>query len=117
MSRRIATNVVPFEFRSDFDTAQKRDDQVTLSAAELAALLDDARRSTAELLRDEQVQLQADTMRESSETLRAALTQIVALAELLESSALSADTKTDALSRVRALAAEIIDGQRNLFHP
>lgn len=116
MTARLAT-VTPFEFRSDFDTSPKPADQVTLSAGELAALLDDARRSAAEMLRDEQVQLQADAMRQSAETLRAALARIVDLAELLESSALSTETKTDALSRVRALAAEIIDGQRNLFHP
>ncbi|WP_300395959.1 hypothetical protein [Henriciella sp.] len=115
MSRKPVSSVTPFDFRSDFDTPAPNESQVTMTVSELAALLDDARRSTAEMLRDEQVKLQADAMRDSAESLKAALRQIVELAELLESSTLSEETRDEAVDRVRAVAAELIDGQGNLF--
>lgn len=116
MSAASVSSVTPFDFRSDFETVAEEPDKITLRVSELAALLEDTRRSTAELLRDEQIQIQADAMKASSEALRKALTQIVALAELLENASFSEETRTEAMAQVRSLAAELIDGQGNLFH-
>ncbi|WP_084398144.1 hypothetical protein [Henriciella aquimarina] len=119
MSARPVKSVTPFDFRSDFEapdtTSTEDDDRISISVSELAALLEDTRRSTAEMLRDEQVQIQADAMRESATALKQALARIVDLVELLEKASLSEETREDALSRVRSIAAELIDGQGNLF--
>lgn len=109
-------SVTPFDFRSDFSQPEDGPERLSISIEELGALLDDARRSTADMLRDEQVKLQADAMKESAQALKASLAQIVELAELLESAAISESVKDDAIGRVKRLAAELIDGQGNLFH-
>lgn len=120
MSARTVSNVTPFDFRSDFTVPEPEkpasDDRISISVSELAALLDQTRESTAQMLRDEQVQIQAEAMKSSAETLKSALMQIVQLAQTLESAALSEDVRADALSQVRNIASELIDGQGNLFH-
>ena len=117
MSSQPVKSVTPFDFRSDFEQQSTEPDKISLTVAELAGLLDDARRTTADMLRNEQVQQQADAMRASSEALKTSLAQIVQLAELLETASFSDEIRDEALTRVRALAAELIDGQGNLFHP
>lgn len=117
MSTRPVTSVSPFDFRSDFEPPGNEPGRITLGIEDLAGLLEDARRTTADMLRDEQVKLQAEAMKASAEALKTALSQIVELAHLLEESSFSEETRTEALTRVRLLAAELIDGQGNLFHP
>lgn len=116
MSSQPVKSVTAFDFRSDFQQPGDEPGRISLTVGELAALLDDARRTTAEMLRNEQVQQQADAMRASSQALKTALAQIVQLAELLETASFSDEIRDEALTRVRALAAELIDGQGNLFH-
>ena len=119
MSAHPVRSAIPFEFRSDFappeTTSTDEDGTIAISLPELAALLEDTRRSTAEMLRDEQVKIQADAMRESAASLKTALSRIVDLAQILESASFSEETREQALGQVRSIAAELIDGQGNLF--
>lgn len=120
MSRQAAHTISPFEFRSDFTapdlSAADTDDRISISVSELAALLEDTRESTARLLRDEQAEAHAEAMKSSAAALKTALTQIIELAQTLEKSTLSDATREEALSHVRKIASELIDGQGNLFH-
>lgn len=119
MTARAVKSVTPFEFRADFKAPQPvqadHEDRISISIAELAALLEDTRSSTADLVRDEQVKLQADAMGASANGLKTALGHIVELAGVLENASLSDDAREDALKRVRHIAAELIDGQGDLF--
>ena len=119
MSRSAIQSLAPFEFRSDFaapaPAPQTPDDRITISVGELAALLDDTRESTARLLRDDQVRQQAEAMQASSEALRSVLLKIVELANALEKASISEPLRSDAKDRIRKIAAELIDGQGNLF--
>ena len=119
MTARSVKSVIPFEFRSDFEPPAPAQDEennrLSISIAELAALLEDTRTSTANLIQDEQAKIQAEAMTASAQGLKTALSHIVELAGLLENASLSRDTKQDALKRVRHIAAELIDGQGDLF--
>ena len=120
MSTRAVKSVVPFEFRGDFEAPAPappadEEERVSLNIAELAALLEDARSGAAELVRDEQVQIQADAMRDSAQALKSALANIVELAQILEKASISDDVRQDALTRVRHIATELVDGQGDLF--
>ncbi len=55
-------------------------------------------------------------MKSTAAALKTALTQIIELVQTLEKSSLSEATREDALSQVRKIASELIDGQGNLFH-
>ncbi|WP_300380242.1 hypothetical protein [Henriciella sp.] len=119
MTARAAKTVTPFEFRADFEAPQSvqpaDEDRISISIAELAALLEDTRSSTASLVQDEQLKLHADAMSASASGLKTALGHIVELAKTLETASLSDDARQDALKRVRHIAAELIDGQGDLF--
>lgn len=119
MTKRPASAVTPFEFRSDFDASASQQtsesERISISVAELAALLEDARQSAAALVRDEQIQAQADAMRATTEQLKSALANIVRLAETLEKVDLSKEDREDVNAQVCRIASEMIDGQGNLF--
>ncbi len=112
-------SVTPFDFRSDFEApahqAEAEKDRISISLPELAALLEDTRQSTAALVRDEQLKYQADAMRASAASFKTALAQIVQLAQTLENAAITENDRDNAMSQVRTIAAELIDGQGNLF--
>lgn len=119
MSETSAARVTPFQFRSDFDSSAEaqapRDDRISLSVAELAALLEDTRQSTATLIRDEQLQAQGEALRATTDQLKSALANIVQLAETLERIDLSKEDRDDINAQVCRIASEMIDGQGNLF--
>ena len=120
MSTKPTRKVSPFEFRSDFTapepSAADDDDRISIRVSELAALLEDTRNSTAQMLRDEQIKAQAEAMTSTAKALKTALSQIIELAHTLENASLSEEIRDDALGRVRNIASELIDGQGNLFH-
>ena len=119
MSTAKVQTMSAFEFRSDFappePAAPAQDDRITISVAELAALLDDTRQSTERLVRDKEARIRADAMERSTDSLRIALLQIVELANALEKAPISEEMREDAKARVRKIASELIDGQGNLF--
>ena len=118
MSETRITSVTPFEFRSDFAApapAPAGPEKISLSIQELAALLDDTRQSTLRMVRDREAQARNQSMERSSDALRVALLQIVELANALEKAPISEAMREDAKARVRKIAAELIDGQGNLF--
>ncbi len=114
--KRQVQKLHPFEFSSDFQPpAPNDDDQITLSAMELAALLDDARRGAAELVRDETLSLQSEKLERISESMRTALQSIGDLASHLERSSIDEHDRLCALESVRHLARTLVDGQGELF--
>lgn len=119
MSTAKVKSVDAFEFRSDFGPpappAPPQDDRISISVSELAALLDDTRQSTERMVRDREARMRAAAMTRSSDSLRVALLQIVELAQALENATISESLHEEAKARVRKIAAELIDGQGNLF--
>jgi hypothetical protein len=122
MITRAVKQVQPFAFQSDFGPqpieaapAAAPLSQVTLSPAELAALLADARadglaEGAARALRAEDDRLQAVTGK-----LNQALANLVALAGHLEAGANDSHATETALRLINATARRIIDGQGDLF--
>ncbi|MEM5518421.1 hypothetical protein WNY37_15805 [Henriciella sp. AS95] len=117
MSQSKRTTVTPFGFRSDFSAPEdaQQETRISISVAELAALLEDTRQSTAALIRNEQVEQQAEAIRSTTQQLKAALAQIIDLAETLERIDLSEADRQDINTQVSRIASEMIDGQGNLF--
>lgn len=115
MRRRIE-NLKPFPFESDF-SAPKADDPnlITMSAMDLAALLADARESTATLVRDETLSAESERISNVADSLKDALTAIVSLAAHLEKAAIDETDRATALHNVRRLASTLIEGQGELF--
>ncbi|MCF6329440.1 MAG: hypothetical protein L3J02_06545 [Henriciella sp.] len=114
--RRRVQNLKPYALTSDF-TAQNADDpdQITLTAADLAALLADTRESTAALVRDETLSAEAKRLEAVSTELRAALGAIADLAAHIEKAAIDEHDRNMALGNIRRIAATLIDGQGELF--
>ena len=115
MRRRIE-NLKPFPFESDF-SAPKPDDPnvITMSAMDLAALIADARDSTAALVRDETLSAESKRLASVADSLKDALTAIVNLAAHLENAAIDETDRATALHNVRRLASTLIEGQGELF--
>lgn len=115
MKRRIE-NLKPFPFQSDFSVPQCGEpDQITLSAADLAALLSDTRVSTAELVRNDTLAEHADTLSNVSGDLKSVMTRIVDLAAYLETAAIDEHERKHAIENVRRLASTVLEGQGELF--
>lgn len=115
MKRRIE-NIQPYPFSSDFSAPPaKSDDTLTISAAELALLLSDAQAGGASIARNDSLAEQAEHLAHVSADLRKVLASIVDLAACLETAAIDEHDRTEALDRVRRLAAIVIDGQSDLF--
>lgn len=113
-----SATITPFDFRSDFaapDPSAAGPERISISIAELAALLDDTRRSTAEAIRNEQVEAQNAAIAQTTEQLKSALAQIIRLAETIENIDFSEDDRASVTGQVCKIASEIIDGQGNLF--
>ena len=115
MRRRVET-LQPFRFESDF-SANKTDvpEQVSLSAADLTALLAEARESTAALVRDDTLRAATEHLETISANLHDALSSIVRLAAHLENAAIDEQDRQTALDNIRHLARTLIDGQGELF--
>ncbi|MDJ0922593.1 MAG: hypothetical protein QNI84_15805 [Henriciella sp.] len=114
--KREIKKLQPFPFESDFSAPQPEvPDLVSMSAAELRALLAETRDGAVRILQDETLSAESERLQQVSEDLKQALATIVELATLLETAALSSEEKTIALSKVRRLAATLIDGQGELF--
>ncbi|MEO0550036.1 MAG: hypothetical protein AAFZ91_08950 [Pseudomonadota bacterium] len=114
--KRPIRQLKPFPFESDFSSpSPEPEDKVTMSALELQSLLAETRDGTASLIRDETLAAEADRLEKVSGDLKAALATIIELANLLDSAALDEEDKSLALSKVRRLAATLIEGQGDLF--
>lgn len=118
MSAARQLTVTPFEFRSDFSAPAPvpvGPEKIAISIAELAALLEDTRRSTLDMVRDREAKARNAAIERSSDALRIALLQIVELANALEKASISEAVRQDAKARIRKIASELVDGQGNLF--
>ncbi|RIJ23375.1 hypothetical protein D1224_03650 [Henriciella barbarensis] len=118
MSAARQQTVTPFEFRSDFSAPAPPPtgpEKIAISISELAALLDDTRRSTLDMVRDREAKARNAAIERSSDALRIALLQIVELANALEKASISESVRQDAKARIRKIASELVDGQGNLF--
>lgn len=107
-----------FPLSADFLPPQpvvEPDNRLSLTPEELSAMLDDARRTTAELVRDETLNLQAEKLVSFGESLREALLAISDLASHLEKAAIDEHDRQTALNAVRHLACSLVDGQGELF--
>ena len=114
--RRRVENLKPYTFESDFTAPKAGDpDQITLTAADLAALLADTRESTAALVRDETLSTEATRLEAVSAELRDALGAIVDLAAHIEKASIDEHDRKMALGNIRRIAATLIDGQGELF--
>lgn len=115
MKRRIE-KLEPFPFASDFSApAPKSDDTMQLSTTDLALLLSDAQASGASIARNDILAEQAERLAQTSSDLKTVLASIVDLAACLEQAAIDENDRSDALDRVRRLAAVVIEGQGDLF--
>ncbi len=115
MKRQIA-KLKPFPFESDFSAPRPENpDVITMSAADLAALLSEERVATAELVRNDTLVEQADKIGAVSSDLKAVMQRIVDLAANLETAAIDEHDRQQALENVRKLASTILEGQGELF--
>lgn len=114
MHRRVSAE--PFEFQSDF-SAPKTDDpgRVNMPAEDFASLLSQARAEGLMEGRASAASDEAERMEAVSKQLREALSDLVALAELLENS-VGKDGAPDAVrTLIKSAAQRLIDGQGDLF--
>ncbi len=115
MRRRIEA-LQPYRFESDFNPASHgAADTVALTAPDIAALLAEARESTAALVRDDTLKATSDRLEAVSANLHEALSAIVRLAAHLEKASIDEHDRTMALDNVRHLARTLIDEQGELF--
>ncbi len=115
MKRRVET-LTPYPFASDFSAPKLEDPEtVKLTSQDLALMLADAQASGASIARNDQLAEQADKLAKTSEELKQVLTGIIDLAAHLEQAAIDESDRTEALTRVRRLAAVVIEGQGDLF--
>ena len=115
MKRRIE-KIEPYPFASDFSAPEAQSaDTVQMTTQELALLLSDAQASGASIARNDTLAEQAERLSKTSEELKAVLSSIVDLAAHLEHAAIDEADRTEALDRVRRLAAVVIEGQGELF--
>ncbi len=122
MMQRAVKTLQPFEFRNDFGpqavpapAAEMHESLVTVTPAELAGLLAEARREgleegLARNRRDSEERLQSATSK-----LNQALANLVALAGHLEASAFDSDMTDTSMRLINATARRIIDGQGDMF--
>lgn len=116
--RRRVEKLKPFAFSADFGDAPEANtdpDMISLTAGDLAALLAEARESTAALVRDETLSEHAAKTEAIGHELRSALGSIVELASYLEKAALDEHDRQQALESIRHIAATLVDGQGELF--
>lgn len=114
--RRQVEKLQSYTFSSDFLPPEpETENRVSLTVEELAALLEDARRTTAEMVRDETLSLQAEKLSALSDTMREALLAVSSLASHLEKAAIDEHDRLNALNAVRHLARSLVDGQGELF--
>ncbi len=114
--KRAVQTLTPFAFEGDFKQKPPADpEQLSLSTADLAALLAETREATAALVRDETLSGEAERLARASEKLLEALGLIVNLAQHLETAALDEHDRSTALENVRKLAQSLVHGQGDLF--
>lgn len=120
MKRQVA-RLSPFTFESDFsapvapEAPEAPGGDIVLTTDELAALLADTRKSTADLVRDNTLKAHADQMQKLSKEMKSALGLVVDLAGHLENAALDEHDRKAALEKVRRLASTLVAGQTDLF--
>ena len=115
MKRKVST-LHPFPLTSDFTLPPpETKGEVRFNAEELAALIQETRESTAELVRNDLLAVEADKLKAVSDQLNASLVQIVNLAAHLEKARIDETDRRQALDTVRKLASTLIDGQGELF--
>ena len=114
MKRRVSAQ--PFEFQSDF-SAPKQDDpgQVTMPAEDFASYLAQARAEGLMEGRASAASEDAERMDAASKQLRAALGDLVQLAEHLEASAGEDGTPDAVRALIKSAAQRLVDGQGDLF--
>jgi K+-sensing histidine kinase KdpD len=114
--RRRVEQLKPFRFESDFSApSAPSDDTLTLTSADLAALLAETRQATADLVRNDTLGAEAERLNAISEDLKSALSAIVNLASLLEKAAIDEHDRRLALNSVQHIARTLVDGQGELF--
>jgi len=119
MTRSAVKSIVDFDFQSDFTAptpqAPETADTVSVSAGELAELLANARAegmAAADARNDQQT---ADKLALMSEQLKAALGELLKLAECLDKTALPAAAEAEAKQLISTACAHIVNGQGDLF--
>lgn len=120
MKRKIS-RITPFTLSSDFTAPEAdkpdtlRPDEIRLGQVELATLLQQARTETADLIRNDILAQEADKLARISARFETALSQIIDLANHLESAHLAECDRIQALASVRKLASNLLDGQGDFF--
>jgi len=119
MRRSAVKTVTDFDFQSDFTapTAPEADtaDTVSVTANELAELLANAGAegmAAADARHDEET---TEKLAAMSGQLKAALGELLKLAECLDKTALPADAETEAKQLISTACAHIVNGQGDLF--
>jgi len=118
MTRRPVSSLSAFDFKGDFSAqtpVNQADGTVAVSAAELAALLSDARAEGAASAKDEASDERTARLESISDQMRRALAELLKLAECLDQVKLPADAQTNARSLLSTACQMIIDGQGDLF--
>ena len=117
MTQRAVRSIRAFEPRGDFSPprADAPADTVAVSAAELAALLDDARQSAREQVERTYTEA-ADRVQDTADQLARALDDILTLAEQLDRVKLQTEDRKRALALMRTACQHIVDGQQDLFN-
>lgn len=119
MRRTAVKTVTDFTFQSDFTAPSppkaETADTVAVSANELAELLANARAegmAAADARHDKET---ADKLHAMSDQLKAALGELLKLAECLDKASLSSVTTLEAKHLIAAACSHIVTGQGDLF--
>ena len=119
MTRSAVKTVTDFVFQSDFQApAPAHEDDintVSVTARELAELLANARAEGMAAAHTRFENEHADRLNAASDALKTALTDLLALAEHLDQSPLSAGLQCQANQLIATACAHIVSGQRDLF--
>lgn len=117
MSRRAIKTMTAFEFRGDFTypTDMSGPDTVSLTAAELATMLSNARaegEQSATMRLNTQL---TERLGSISDQLKQALTELLKLADCLDKASLPDTARHEVHSLMRVACQLIVDGQGDLF--
>ncbi len=111
MTRRAVSELVPFQYRSDFAPVATAQTAADAAVSELKTLLCEARANAAAEAR------RSERLERVSDKLQSAARDLATLADRLDAAARHGARIGDLKDLIAAAAAKIADGQADLFEP
>lgn len=105
----------PFHFSPDFTSNTNRETGIAMQQQDLIALISDTRQATADLVRQNAAAKTREDLERVNGQLQNALAAILRLTETINAPHFSARERDDAKAALGQIAAELVDGQDDLF--